>query len=275
MSVSTTTIPTTGPDPDLGDVVRVWWRLRAWIILGLVFGFLGAIVFSALAVPHYRVSMLVAPATHGLDPKPKAAHGDLASTAGEDSTDFFRFENIVRGGDVAAQLMTDDVMRGVAMDRPLRILSGSDLKTATELTDWMARNVRIEPVGTTPMRRLVIHHADAQWAMAFLTRLYTVTDTLIRNDVRVQADARVDYLQNTLGQARNPDHRRVLTDLLIEQEQIRMMLAMDEPFAAVVAERASASSRPVWPRKSLVFPAFMIGGAILFYGLGLIFWRKS
>ncbi len=273
------------PEPDLIDLLRDWWRLRGWIMAGMVAGLLAALVFLALAVPQYRVSMLIAPADRGTGTDIKALLPDnatfalqyLASSIGaQDTTDFSRLENIMRGADVAAIVMKNkDVADGVRASRSLRISAGVDIRDPAELADWMARTIKIEPVGTTTMRRVVLNHPDREWATGFLTLVHDAADRLIRNDVRTRADARSAYLQDALRRTDHPDHRRALTNLLMEQEHVRMMLAMDEAFAAVIAESPSASARAVWPRKSIVLPAFVFAGAVLFYCLGLIFGRRD
>lgn len=272
-------------EPDLADVVRGWWKLRGWILSGAVAGAVAALIFLAVAVPHYRVTMLVAPADRAAGADIKTILPDsasfalqyLANTIGvQDTSDFARFENIVRGAGVAEHVMGQDgVVDGVRAARAVRLVSGPVLKNHADLAAWMERHVRVEPVGTTTMRRIVIQHPDPKWAVSFLNTLHLTADNIIRTDMRGRADTRAAYLQDALRRTEHPDHRRALAGLLMEQEHLRMMLAIDEPFAAVVADRAVASARPVWPRKSIVYPIFILGGAILFYGAGLVLGRRD
>jgi uncharacterized protein involved in exopolysaccharide biosynthesis len=75
------------------------------------------------------------------------------------------------------------------------------------------------------------------------------------------------YLKDVLDKTSHPDHRRALTALLMEQEHLLMMLAMDEPFAAILAEPPAASVRPWWPRKSLIFAGFAFAGALIGFAM--------
>ena len=65
----------------------------------------------------------------------------------------------------------------------------------------------------------------------------------------------------------HPDHRRALTSLLMEQEHVQMILAMDEPFAAIIAEPPAAGVKPYWPRKAIVLPVGLLAGMVLAYML--------
>ena len=88
-------------------------------------------------------------------------------------------------------------------------------------------------------------------------------DTLIRSELEQKTAHRIQYLNQALAQERNPDHQRALTKLLMDQEQIAMVLAVHEPFAATVAEPPSAAPKPSWPRKGVVLPAGLLIGMML------------
>jgi uncharacterized protein involved in exopolysaccharide biosynthesis len=51
----------------------------------------------------------------------------------------------------------------------------------------------------------------------------------------------------------------------MDQEQIAMILAVHEPFAASLAEPPDAGAKPDWPRRPLVISSFMLAGVFLGY----------
>lgn len=266
-------------EPDIGDVLAALWRGRVYVLGGALAGLVLAFLWGALAVPVYKGQMLTGPAQRpasGADMQALLPDNSsfaiqyLVNMVGRAETgDFILFENILRGPRVAAQLLDDaEIMDKIAQDRRWRVLPPDHrLSNAEALADYLARKVMIEPVGTAPLRRLVYHHPDPVFAAALLARLYDIADTLIRADIRAQAEERASYLTRLLAETRNPDHRRAVTALLMEQEHMQMVLAMDAPFAAVIAEPAYTGIRPSWPRKALIFPLLILIGAGLGFAL--------
>lgn len=99
--------------------------------------------------------------------------------------------------------------------------------------------------------------------MAFLHRLHNVTDGLIRHGMRKDVNERIAYLNTAISETMNPDHRRAMTDLLMEQERLKMLVSIDQPYAASVVVPAAHSVKPVWPDTVLVYVSFIAVGAFL------------
>ena len=264
-------------EPTLMDLIRQLWSARFVLLLGAALGCVAASLFLVLSVPHYRVTMLVAPAERTVRADIKsflpenagfAAHYREGSMAALDAADFTRFEYILRGPSVADSLSRDKpVLDGLSREGKFVFSSAADLNGTDELAHYFRKKIAIEPVGNTPLRRIVYDHPEPEFAIALLNRLYEQADSLIRRDVAAKAEGRAAYLKDMLEKTGHPDHRRVLTSLLMEQEHLLMMLAMEEPFAAIVAEPPAASVRPWWPRKSLIFTGFAFAGALLGFAL--------
>jgi predicted RNA-binding protein YlxR (DUF448 family) len=260
-------------DMTLADLLGALWQAKRSIMVGVGIGLVAAILFLLASVPHYRITMLVAPAERAsrtdikalLPDNPSFALQYLVNSVGaQDSTDFVLFENMLRAPRVAAILMRDEqVVDGLA--RPGRFVLARDgkSKNAADLSAQLEDRVQIMPVGNTPLRRVVIDHASAEFGQALLTRLYNETDRLIRADIAAKAQKRSVYLKDMLSRVQHPDHRRALTSLLMEQEHILMLLAIDEPFAAMIVEPPSVSPRPYWPRRGIVLCAFMLAGGMI------------
>ncbi|MGZ9098052.1 MAG: Wzz/FepE/Etk N-terminal domain-containing protein [Micavibrio sp.] len=261
------------PEPSLADVFKALWLARRYVILGAIFGLAGAALFLLLSVPHYRITMLVAPAERAAQTDVKALLPDnpsfalqyLVNTMGsQDSSDFMRFENTLRGPSVAALLLKDPkAAEGLGHSQKFRVSPSVSIDTPEKLSAVLEKKIAIMPVGNTPLRRIVIDHPSAEFGAALLRRLYSETDRLIRNEVAENARKRSLYLKDMLDKVNHPDHRRALTSLLMEQEHILMILAMDEPFVAIIAEPPSASVKPWWPRKNLILAGFAFVGMVL------------
>lgn len=266
------------PEPSLRDVTLWAWAARLWIASGLIAGLLVAVIWMMLSVPQYRVTMLVGPTTRTGTPDISALFPENASFALEyvlrsfgpgDSSDFMRFETILRGPTVSSALLQDGSLRsGVSEDRRWAFQNDRNIDDASAFSAYLHKTVRIEPVGNTPMRRITYHHADPQFGRKLLLDMYGQTDSLIRNEIRAKTDARIDWLKKTLLASSDPEHKRMLTTLLMEQEQVRMILALDEPFAAALAEPPAVSAKPVWPDKPLLFVILALMGAAVGFLVG-------
>lgn len=275
-------LPGYASEPTLADLLRLTLRARRYWTSGAALGLLAALLFLWAAVPHYRAEMLVGPAGRSSSgPDIKAILPDnssfavqylLHSLGSSDSTDFSRFEQTLRGPVVAAGVLRDKtVPYALAKDRRLRFAREAQRPdTPEKLSAYLRRHVDIEPVGATPLRRLVYSHPDRDFAVLFLSALAQEADGIIKREIQARTDSRAAYLEQALAATRNPEHRQAITSLLMEQEHVKMILAIDEPFAAAVAEPAFASPLPVWPRKAIVLPAMAAAGAFLgmiLYGL--------
>jgi len=256
----------------LKELCALVWRAKIFVFIGLVLGLIGSFIFINYAVPTYRSVMIVAPADG-------YALGDYASTIEHDqiaalpfwrpkttegvSPDFYRFVHTLRGPSVAKILMTDDaVLNHINKTRDV------DIKTPEELAVYLNRNVRIDPLGATPLRKIKYDHPDQEFASAMLRKLHLVADQMIRRDRRRQSQSRIEYLENMLQKTINPDHRKGITNLLMQQEHIQMLANLNEAYAAIMVEPASSSPKPTWPNK----PMSYLIGALIGMMLGFMLW---
>ncbi|MCB9990642.1 MAG: chain length determinant family protein [Rhodospirillales bacterium] len=264
-------------EPTLADLLGDLWQARKSLLAGALIGMIAAVIFMMVCVPHYRATMLIAPAERKAGPDIKALLPDnssfavqymLNSLGSADSGDYVRFEHTLREGSVAAAMMMQpDMMAGIARDRRFIFQSESAPETAEDLAGYLFDKIAVEPVGTTALRRIVYKHPDRAFAVRMLQDLHFIADGMIRQEVRDRTASRETYLEKALESTSHPDHRRALTALLMEQEHVRMILAMDEPFAAIIAEPPSAGTHPYWPRAAIIFPAFVLAGMMLGFAL--------
>lgn len=256
-------------EPTLADLLRSLWDARLSIFLSVILFILAALVFIAVATPKYRAEMIVAPADG-------YALGDYASSMSEGealtipfwrpreadgvSTDFHRFVFTIKGPAVAAILLKDSaVLSGIARDGVES--SRKDGWSAEELSAYLSKRLRVQHLGATPLRKISYSHPDPAFAAAFLRKIHLVADQLIRRDRRRQSESRIKYLQDSLQGTINPDHRRGIANLLIQQEHIRMLANLDEAYAAIIVEPPASGPKPVWPDRPLLLLLFALAGA--------------
>lgn len=262
-------IPATHDEMNLADLARSIWQAKFYIFILTVLTLIAAFVFLKITTPHYKASMIVAPADG-------YALGDYASMIENErmaampfwrpmdqegiSTDFYRFIHTIRGPSVAEILLTDrGVLSGIRSDE------GRALKTKEELAIYLSHEIRIDPIGATPLRRISYAHPDSDFASAMLRKIHLVADQMIRRDRKRQSQSRIDYLKSSLAQNPNPDHRKGITNLLMQQEHIQMLANLNEAYAAIVVEPAFTAPKPDWPKPFVVWSVALFLGAFLGY----------
>lgn len=260
----------------LHDVVKA----RTFIIAGALFGAVIALVVGLCSVPQYKAQMIVGPAQplNGAEVSSLLANDNLFAlrhlvqrVGSMNDTDFLRFENIYDGPSIAEELLKEKtIRRGMAVARRFKFMAPPEISTSADLAEYLHKNVKLDPVAATTLRRLIYSHPDPQFAAYFLKRIHDLSDRHIRNDIKRDTTQRVAYLRKAMEDASNPEHRRALTTLLMEQERLRMLVSIDQPYAAAVIEPPAAKSHPVWPDYPFLFSILMLGFGFLgfiVYGL--------
>lgn len=289
--------------PSFGDVFDSLYDAGPWLALGSIVGLIGALVLLWVVPAKYDARMIIGPATSN-------AQGDLSASMPQGSvpvvnymlrqmnstptTDFIHFEQLIISQDVAKKLATNPViMRTIFAnqwnDRQKTWSPPSGLMASTKqffrtligrgqwaapdaalLAEWMTHNLVIMPVGATTLREVRLRDPDPRFAAAFLKKLYDTTDEIIRHNARERTDAKIDYLKERLNQTANPLHRQAITNMLMEQEQVRTMVTLGLPFAANIVEHPSTGRQPVSPNPALLIPLLIflgMGGGFLLYRL--------
>lgn len=263
----------------LAEILSALWRGKYAIAAGAAIGFIVAFIFLMVSVPHYRAEILIAPPHKAMsaDIRPTTSGTQRFSQANAmntmtqfDAPDFMRYQQMIKGPRVASILFEDqELMKSVGARRIFAFSAQSNAGESVEsLTLYMRDHVAVEPVGETPMRRVVLSHPDRAFALRFLSEIHRITDTLIKQEMAAQTQARIVHLTTTLSTPQlHPDQRRALTALLMEQEHIRMMVEMDQSFAALMVEPPFAALTPSWPHHGLVYACFILAGIFLAFSL--------
>ena len=258
----------------LKDVLADLWAARIFIAVAAFFGFVIAALWVYSATPYYKASIVVSPANpmNGAEISSLLADDNLFAlrylvqrVGVANSSDFLHFENTYAGPSVAAKLLHDDnIKSGLSRDRTFSFSEAEESRQPEELSAYLQERIKLEPVGGTTLRRLVYLHPDRRFASYFIARVHEITDRIIRTNINREAGERIRCLSDAIASTNNPEHRRALTTLLLEQERLRMLVSIEQPYAAAVVEPASASVKPVWPDPALLFTAFGLGFA--FFG---------
>jgi len=270
------------------------WRVIAGCALaGLVVAILGLRMVTA----EYTASMVVGPTARtgfaGMGPRvpvagPELAAGVAEHGAGDETlSDFARFLELLGSAPVAARLAGDPaLLRRLFPERwdaaagdwrpPPGLAAGAKrlLLAVAGREDWVepdaveaARRLRdhvlVATVGTGPMRRIVVRHADRAFALDLLGRLAAATDAHLRAEAARRSAAQVAYIRAQLARVTMAEHRRTLTELLAEQERVAMLIEVDLPFAADPIEPPTAARLPDWPDPKVVLPLGLVVGTAL------------
>ena len=256
------------PEKTLFDVLREVWRSKFYMAFFAIIALILAFLFLSFAQKLYRAEMLIAPATpmgQGMQISSRVGEGsiqvqheNLQSTAA-----FIRFEAIYDGMSVASVLVQDkEIWAAINFDRTFEFSKSHTNWSAEKLSEYLKRRVRLEPVSGTPLRRLTHLHSNKIFAAYMIARIHHVSDEIIRRRILRDVNGRIVYLNNMLSTAINPDHRRNLTALLIEQERLKMLVSLDQPYAATIIERPFVSSKPRWPDPYIIYAVFLFVGLL-------------
>ncbi len=247
----------------LGDV----WAARIYIMICVLLSAIAAQGFMMVATPYYRAQMIIAPAPQMHFSAREGAgmpEGTIQIQNNERSADhlFLRFEATYNGLSTAAILMKDrHIQEILSKDRRFDFSAAPDFGENTDLfTEYLQKRVHLVPVSGTHLRKLVYLHPNPDDARYVLGRIHTITDEIIRARILSETNERIRYLGGMLSQVNHPDHRRSLAALLMEQERIKMMVSLDQPYAATVIEPPFSSGRAAWPDRYLLFAVFIFIG---------------
>lgn len=249
------------------------WRARLFILTGLTIGAICAGLFLFVAYPHQKAHMIISPANpmNGAEASSLLADDNLFAlrylvqrVGVSESSDFQRFQNIYAGASVASRLLKDSkILSGLKIDQRFKFSEPQAQWSAEELGAYIEKRVMLEPVSTTAMKRMRYLHVNSDFAKYFLHAIHKTTDELIRERLNKSASARVQYLKETVRNTSNPEHRRALTTLLLEQERLRMLVSIEAPYAASIVEPPAISPKVAWPSGALTILAFISSGALV------------
>lgn len=251
----------------LGELAALLWSGRLYLLVGGVCGLILAAIFLWSATPYYEAVMTLAPARPmeapiAADNETFRAHTTIRPPS-ENDQNFTRFQNVAEGATIAGLLLKQpSITQGLAQDKTYVFTRGEMDWHAEQLAAYMQERISFTRSSDGAITQMRYRHPDAGFAVLFLQHVHALADGLIRQDERKAVSARITYLQEELSKTFNPDHKRALTTLLLEQERLKMMVSLDQPFAADVVEKAYATFKPVWPNALFVYAGAGLMGAV-------------
>ena len=257
----------------LADIFRDIGRARTFILGGLVSGVICAVAFLYVTIPQQKAMMIIAPTSPMNGAQVSSMVNDqnlfalqyvMQRVGVGASSNFTRFENIYNGASVARRLLDDPKIKtGLTIDNSFRFLSPKQEYSAESLSAYIKKRVHLDPVGASSLRQLSYMHSNGAFAKYFLYALHNEADNIIRTRLQAETSERISYLQDNIAATNNPEHRRALASLLMEQERLRMLASIETSYAASVVEPPSTLPKPAWPSKSLIILSFLTAGFIL------------
>lgn len=257
------------------DFIRTLWRARLSLLIGGLIGALAGLALVYSLQPQYRATMIVAPSLidQSGESLTRFENGqnvalDRLGLERAVPPEFVRFEQILRGSTVAGILSRYDGIAALMGQDRLFVFQNAAPLDQSDVPEYLIHHVSIEPIGTTTSRRISFTHPDRDFAVRLLGHLHKISDATIRQKAGSDTQQRIAWLQRELSTTSNPDHRAALTALLLAQERRRMLVSMDQPYAAEIVEAPSSFSKPAWPSYTLMMVVSifvgMLGGFVIF-----------
>ncbi|PWC39641.1 hypothetical protein [Azospirillum sp. TSO35-2] len=296
-SAMTLRVAPAGGESDLRTLVRVLrggWR---WLLAGGFGGLALAVAALWLVTPSYSAAIIVGPTARvgsaAMGARvPTLSGRETASSvaepgAGDESlSDYARYLELFGAGPVAEALQRDPaVLRALFPDRwdaeagrwrpppGLPAMVKRALLALVGRGDWtepdgerVARALRdrlvVDMLRSGPMRRITLRHADRATALDLLGRVAAATDAHLRAEAARRSAAQIAHIKTRLSAVMAAEHRQALSELLLDQERVAMMIGVDLPFAADLIQPPTAASLPDWPNPAVVVPLAGLAGLL-------------
>jgi len=292
----TLALPPAGGEGDLRSFIltlRTGWR---WLLVGWAGGLALAVAALWLVTPAYTATMVIGPTARvgsaAMGARVPTLNGrDSAGVAepgaGDESlSDFARYLELFGSGPVADRLAADPaVLRALFAERwdaeteRWRPQPGLFPTVKRALLAMVGREDWVEPDGdrvaralrdrlvvdmlrSGPMRRITFRHSDRTIAIELLGRIAAATDAHLRAEAARRSAAQIAHIKLRLGAVTVAEHRQALSDLLLDQERVAMMIGVDLPFAADMIQPPTAATLPDWPNPAVVIPLAGLVGLV-------------
>ena len=132
-----------------------------------------------------------------------------------------------------------------------------------DLANILKKRIDVKPIRNSSFTEIVAVHSNSQTALKLLTAIHMELDALLRQKAKGRVTGQIRYIKSKLETVRVVEHRKALTQLLVEQERKMMMISIDQPFAAKLVERPFAASKPSFPNTAVsILVGLLFGVAI-------------
>ncbi|HCM83826.1 MAG TPA: hypothetical protein DIS76_04600, partial [Rhodospirillaceae bacterium] len=111
------------------------------------------------------------------------------------------------------------------------------------------------------------------FGVTLLYAMHQAADSVLREEAARRSGAISEYLEKQLQIVRMQEHRAVLSELLAAQERIRILVAVDLPYAADIVEPPTA---PLQPDRPQPWPILILASLIGFFMTALrVTWPQA
>ena len=267
------------------------WQSKVLIVLAAVIGLVAAAIVTLIIPPSYDARILVAPVQSAVQSPSNQQLSNLASAVAgvnlnlrADNAKFDEFQHLLSSLTVADHLEKDHHVMAVIFRREWDSRDGkwvpprgilADVKrgifgafglpawappTPARLSEYLSRDVKIVSDSNSNIISISYANKDPAFAANLLTWMCEETDHVIKAREEEATREQIAYIDDKLRTIQIAEHRRVLTDLLLELERNAMMLAINQPYAATVIDGPRVPDLPSSPNPFLALAVGSLGG---------------
>jgi uncharacterized protein involved in exopolysaccharide biosynthesis len=272
------------------------------LILIMTIGCLVLAGVVALVLPRsYDARVMVAPVVRSNDnPSSQQLRNLAASVTGitlanpRDNANFDNFQHMLTSVSVAERLESDHRVlqtiyrrewnsaakswvppQGIASKLKRIVLRWFGLPgwappSPVRLADDLSRELRIVSDPRSEIITISYSNKDPIFAGQLVNWVCQEADRLIKEREQISTQQQIAYIDNKLRAVTIEEHRRALTQLLLELERKGIMTAIDQPYAARVIDGPRVPDLPDSPKPFLnmgigALAGFMLGCALVLY----------
>jgi len=137
------------------------------------------------------------------------------------------------------------------------------------LQGYITGNVFLSTDKTTGITTLSMSGSDPKKALDFVLMVHRSAVQLVRDEISLHNQAKINYLTDALGKTSNADQRGILIGMLAQTEQTQMLLNNNLPFAAQVIDTPTVPTQLSSPQMLNIVLTYRIG-LLIFFILAMI-----
>jgi hypothetical protein len=288
----------------LGDMKQALRRSRVFFLLAVAACELLAVLYLMVSEPRYPTEMLLAPQQQSGESSGSGALSALGGAAGllgikggGVNTDFEKFRVLYLSSQTAADVdrrfhllqrsfpgwnarahawQMPPWSSGNVLPRFVRWIFRRPVwrvPSAADLAETLANQITVVKSDTDPFLTVSTTSTDPKFSEVLLVALTDSANEILRQRAQEQAAAQIEYLNRQLGTVSNTEHRQVLTELLLAQEQTLMLSRSNLPYAAQILTPPTTHYNQIKPGLTLTLAIGAFLGLVV--GVFIAFSREA
>lgn len=281
------------PDVDLRSIAWALVRGKWTILLAVVICVVYAGYSLTHFVPQYRAGLIVASLTSGNSLRLPSSLGQLAAGVGvsipqESSTKFDRFKVVLGTVELARRLDEKYGYVKTIYDGSWDRVTGEPIPpthfqskvdgffrqffripewtepTVQSLATYIGSSIQVNTTATnTPIYTIEYVFPDREFALQFLSNVYSEAENLLRESEEQQVAVQLNYLSEKLQQTAIADYKGSLLLLIGEQEKRMMTLNPELPYLGEVIQYPSVTDTATRPSVILRLLMGLVFGVVI------------